>query len=529
MTYCDLLFLLVFLPATILGYNIFPQKHRGKILLVASYAFFVIISGKLIAYLLATTLLIYASGLLLRHLKSRMKDATKDVDKEKKKILTNKSVKKQKAVLILTILALLGSIVIIKYSGFIETNLNNLFNSFNLQFSVALHKFTIPIGISFYTLQAISYIMDVYRGKIEADKNLGRLALFISFFPQIMEGPICRYSDTAQKLWEGERTNYKGLTFGTQRIMFGLMKKIVIADRLNPLIEDIFNGYTNQNGAIIAAGMVLYTLQLYMDFSGVMDVVIGVAEIFNVKMPENFRQPFFSKSISEFWTRWHITLGTWFKDYVYFPISMSKLSKKKTSDLRKRIGKYYGPLITSSVALAAVWFCNGVWHGSAWSFIFFGLYHFVLIMIGRIITPLSKKITNKLGIKENNFLFRLMQIIRTTIFVFFGELFFRANGLLAGFDMFKRIFTDFNINKLFDGALLEFQLDVKDYIIIAIVTVIVLVTSILKEKGINIRESIAKKNIVVRWGIYLSLFFIVVIFGAYGIGYIPVAPMYAQF
>lgn len=529
MTYCDLLFLLVFMPATIILYNIFPQKHRGKILLLASYIFFLSISGKLIIYLLATTLLIYVSGLIIKKLKSKMENAKNGLNKEEKKKVVALYTKRQKSIVFITVILLLASIVIIKYSSFIGTNLNNLFNMWNWNFSFKIHKIAIPIGISFYTLQAISYIVDVYKEKIEADKNLGRLALFVSFFPQIMEGPICRYSETAVKLWEGERTNYTGLTFGLQRVGFGLMKKIIVADRLDPFVNTIFSNYTEQTGAMIVAGMVLYTLQLYMDFSGVMDVVIGIAQIFNVKLPENFRQPFFSKSISEFWTRWHITLGTWFKDYIYFPVSMSKISKKKTSELRKKVGKYYGPLITSSVALAAVWVCNGIWHGSAWNYIFFGIYHFVLIMIGRITTPLSKKIVDKLKIKEENWMYRIMQIMRTTILVFFGELFFRAYGLQSGIKMFIKIFKDFSLKQLFDGSILNYSLDTKDFIIIGIITTIVFIIGILKEKGVDIRVAISKKNIVLRWSIYLSLLFLIIIFGAYGIGYKPVDPMYAQF
>ena len=278
-------------------------------------------------------------------------------------------------------------LIVLKYSKFLGTNINSLFEVMNLPIQMPIPQFIMPIGISFYTLQAISYIIDVYKEKIKADKNLGRLALFISFFPQIMEGPICRYDQTANSLWEGKRTTYKGLTFGVQRILFGLMKKIIIVDRVNPLILEIFNNYSNYDGGIIAIGMVLYTLQLYMDFSGVMDIVIGTAEIFGVKMPENFKQPFFSKTISEFWTRWHITLGAWFRDYIYYPVCLTDKCKKITSWGRKKIGNYYGPLLASSIALFCVWICNGLWHGSAWSYIFFGMYHFVLILLGRISVP----------------------------------------------------------------------------------------------------------------------------------------------
>lgn len=529
MTYCDVTFLLVFLPIVIALYNIFPKKHRGKVLLIASYVFFWSISGKLIIYLLATTLVMYIYGLIIKSIHKKRDLELSTCEKENKKEIKQKYLKKQRKYLVFSILIELGTLILLKYSSFIGMNLNSLFELLHIPITLNIINFALPIGISFYTLQAISYMTDVHKGVIEPDKNIGRLALFISFFPQIMEGPICRYSDTAEKLWEGERTTYKDLTFGAQRIGFGLIKKIIIADRLDILVSEIFNNYAQHDGTIIAVGMVLYTLQLYMDFSGVMDIVIGTAEIFKVKMPENFRQPFFSKSISEFWTRWHITLGTWFRDYVYIPVSMSNKSKKLTSSARKKLGNYYGPLLTSSIALFCVWICNGIWHGSAWNYIFFGMYHFVLILLGRTIEQIIKNVNKKLHIDSQKLWYRIMQILRTTILVFFGELFFRANGLQAGFNMFGKIFTNSSIDSLFNGNLLKLKLDWQDFLIIAVFTITIIITSILKEKKINIRESIANKNIVIRWTIYLAIIIAIIMFGAYGIGYIPVNPMYAQF
>ena len=211
-------------------------------------------------------------------------------------------------------------------------------------------------------MQAVAYIFDVYRRKIPADRNLLRLALFMGFFPQIMEGPICRYSETAEQLWAAPMLRYQNLTFGLQRILFGLMKKIVIADRLNLLIKNIFTGYESYDGFVIAVAAVCYTIQLYMDFSGAMDLVIGSGQIFGMKLPENFQRPFFSKTISEFWKRWHITLGAWFKDYIFYPLSMSKPLKKLTARARKRLGNHFGPLLSGAIALFCVWLCNGLWH-----------------------------------------------------------------------------------------------------------------------------------------------------------------------
>lgn len=529
MTYWNSLFAGVFLPLTIILYNILPQKHRAKVLLVASYIFFYSISGKLLVYLIATTIIMYALGLWLNKLQNKRDTILKETEKDKKKQIKEEYTKKQRKIVLLGIILLIGILVVLKYSSFLGTNINSFMKLLNLPFQFEIHKFLIPIGISFYTLQALSYIIDVYKGNIKADKNIGRVALFISFFPQIMEGPICRYSQTAEQLWKGERTSYQSLTFGLQRIAWGLMKKKVIADRLNPFIINVFDNYASYDGGIVAIGMILYTLQLYMDFSGTMDIVIGIAQIFGVKLPENFKQPFFSKTISEFWARWHITLGTWFRDYIYYPVSLTSKCKKITSAARKKIGNYYGPLIASAIALFCVWICNGIWHGAAWQYIFFGMYHFTLILSGRIVEPLVEKLSEKLHINRKGFIYKGLQIVRTTCLVFIGELFFRAHGLKSGIAMFTEMITNFSFNLIKDGTVFNLGLDVQDFIIVGVMVLVIFIISLLKEKGIKIRESIANKNIVIRWTIYYALILTIIIFGAYGIGYIPVDPMYAEF
>ena len=325
------------------------------------------------------------------------------------------------------------------------------------------------------------------------------------------------------------RIDFSNLTLGLERLLYGMMKKIIIADRLNPLVRNVFNNYTDFDGGVIALAAVCYTVQLYMDFSGTMDAVMGIAQIFGVTMPENFQRPFFSKSISEFWQRWHITLGTWFKDYIFYPVTMSKPMKNLTSSARKKLGNHFGPLLAGSVALFCVWFCNGLWHGSAWNYIFFGMYHFALILAGNIISPAVTATNKKLHINADCFAYRTMRMVRTTILVIIGELFFRAEGLKDGLAMFGKMITDFSFSTLDSTLMDKLKIDVQDIIIVAVALVIIFVISVLNEKGINIRLSLKKKNIVIRWGLLYALIMFIVIFGAYGKGYVPVDPIYANF
>ena len=528
-SYFSFEYMVLFLPVVMAVYMVPFQKFRRLVLLLSSYAFFWAVSGKLIVYLLFSTLSIHHMGLWLADIQGACSKTLGISPKEEHKAVKHRYLNQQKMVLVIAVGLHIGVLLVMKYSPFFATNINTLFRLVRIPVTVSVPAFVLPIGISFYTLQAMSYIFDVYRQKIPADRNLYRLALFMSFFPQIMEGPICRYSDTAAQLWQAEPMKWRNAAFGMQRILFGLMKKLVIADRLNLLIKNVFANYAEYDGFVIAIAAVCYTVQLYMDFSGTMDLVIGTGEIFGVKLPENFERPFFSKTISEFWKRWHITLGAWFKDYLFFPLSMSKPLKKLTSRARKKMGNHFGPLAAGSIALLCVWLCNGLWHGAGWHYIFFGMYHFALILCGSIVEPLVGKITERLHIRRDCLPYRCLQMSCTAILVCIGELFFRAHGLRAGLAMFKKIVTEFTFTTVRNRALFTFGMDKYDYYIVVFAVLIIFLIGIIQEMKIPVRTAIARRNIVVRFVIYYALILFIVIFGAYGAGYVPVDPIYAGF
>lgn len=527
MSYISFTYLIVFLPLVLLAYKIMPQRYRWLVLLLSSYSFFFIISKFLIIYLILSTVSIYFIGICLSSCKRKYLEKEKNEDNIK--LLKIAFIKRKRIILLIGILFNIGILIFLKYSSFIVGNINSIFDFLSLPSLLPEWRFALPIGISFYTLQAISYIVDVYQGKIEADTNLPRLALFMSFFPMIMEGPICRYSDTAQQLYRGEALKYKNITFGAQRVLWGLFKNIVIADRLNMIVKNVFDHHEKYGGIAIIIAAICYTFQLYMNFSGTIDITIGIGEMFGIKIPENFRQPFFAKTAAEFWQRWHITLGTWFKDYIFYPLSLTKFIKKLGKKTRKKFGKHIGQIIPSSITLFAVWISNGIWHGDRWSYIFFGMYYFVLILLGKIVEPLNNKILLFLKISKNNIFYRGLQSIKMLVIIFTGELFFRANGLKAGFEMFQSIFTKFSWSALTDGSILKLGISYKDIIVVLIALAIVFIIEILKEKGVSIREKIAERNIFFRWSFYYAVLIIIVIFGAYGEGYIPAELIYAGF
>lgn len=511
-SYFTVMFAFIFLPVTILLYQLFPARKRWIVLLGASLLFFWSISGVLVIFVIASGFMLHYFGLWMENIEYE-ESSRKQARQKKKKVL------------LLAICVHIGMLLVCKYLGFFTGNINHLLSWMHLPFTLTPPAIGLPIGISFYTLQAVSYCVDVYRQKIRADHHPLRLLLFLCFFPAIMEGPISRYEQIAFSLWEGNAITYERLTFGVQRMAWGVFKKLVIADRLNPMVNEVFTHSQQYSGGMVAIAMIAYTVQLYMDFSGTMDVVIGTAEIFGVSLPENFRQPFFSKSIAEFWQRWHITLGTWFKDYVFYPVSMSSFAKKITRKVKKRLGYYYGPLVAGSLALFAVWICNGLWHGAGWHFIFFGMYHFFFILMGNMMLPLLRKY----HLQWNHGFWRILAMIRTSILVCIGELFFRADGLRIGFSMFYKMVTDFHFESFSTSLWTQLHLDIQDLILVLVSLVLVFVISVFKEKKIHIRQKVAVFPIVLRWSLYYGLLFAVIVFGAYGTGYVPVDPMYASY
>lgn len=528
-SYFSMDYLMFFLPVVIFIYSILGEKQKKYFLLISGYLFFTLISGGLVVYLFLSTLSMFFMGKWMEKLHKEEKAILTTVEKEQKKAIKAQYLKYRRFVMGLAATLHIGLLLVLKYSGFFMENVNKVLVFLKTPVQFEIPHFVMPIGISFFTMQAVSYLFDVYRGTIKAEHNIFKLALFISFFPQIVEGPICRYEQTAEQLWTVKGIEHKNLVFGLQRILFGMMKKIVIADRLNPLIKIVFTNYENYDGGIVALAAVCYTIQLYMEFSGTMDAVIGTAQIFGVTLPENFARPFFSKTISDFWARWHISLGGWFKDYIFYPVTLSKPVKNLTTKLKKKTGNYFALLVASAIALFCVWFCNGLWHGAAWNYIFFGMYHFGLILMGNVVEPLAKRIRKLPYVNVNSAWYQLFQMLRTSILVVIGELFFRCHGLKAGLIMFKMMLTNFTFANFNLEMLDALGLDMQDVIVTGIALVLVFIVSVLKERGMQLREFLSKCPVALRWAVMYGLIFFVIVFGAYGLGYIPVDPIYANF
>ncbi len=529
MAYYQIGYLLVFLPLVILLYQIVPAKFRWVVLTTVSMLYFLKASRLLVLYFVVAVFVCWLGGIQLQRLADRCKAEEASLERKERKHLRVVYQKKKKKILVASIVILIGILAFLKYQGFVVENSNQIAGLLGLDRRWSVMKLAAPLGISFYTLEAVGYMADVYWGKITAQKNPAKLVLFLAFFPQLMEGPIAAYSDTSAQLFAGNPIQRDDFYRGFIRILWGLSKKMVIADRLAVPVKQIFNYYQDYNGPLIAAGAVFYTLQLYMEFSGCIDIVIGSAQIFGVKLPENFRQPFFSENASEFWRRWHISLGTWFKTYIFYPVSVSGLMKRWNQYGKKHLNRYLTMVGTSAIALFPVWLCNGIWHGADWNYLFYGMYYFVMILLGIITDPLRIWILKKFDIPEHALWYRILRILKTWVIIFTGELFFRANGLKAGMEMFGSFFHGWSDHPLIQGALLNLGLDIADYIVIFAGILLVFVVDLAKERGIDLLQKFSCSRFVVKASVSYVLLFMTLIFGAYGYYYAGVEMIYANF
>jgi D-alanyl-lipoteichoic acid acyltransferase DltB (MBOAT superfamily) len=527
MPYTSASYLIFFLGLVWLCYTITPKKFKWIVLLLASYIFYFLSSRKLIVFLLMTTLTVYATGLILNRIQDSFDAVKGTLSKEEKKELKKAVQRRKKWAVAAVVIINFGCLAFIKYYNFVGGEMNRLLVGGS--FSFPHFKLLLPLGISFYTLQSIGYVVDVYRGKYRGEKNPGKIALFLSFFPCIVEGPIGRYDLLGEQLYEGHSFNYENVMFSLQLILWGLFKKIVIADRANAMVSKVFDNHASYSGIVIITVTLLYTLQLYADFSGCMDIASGSAQLFGVGISKNFERPFFSRSVNEFWRRWHITLGAWLRDYIFYPVSLSACFMKLSRWCQKHMNRFLGSVVPAMFSLLFVWMGNGIWHGAGWKYAAYGMYYYAITIAGMLCEPLFNKFLTISHINREGKFWRTFQLVRTFILVNIGMLLFRADNLRVFADMFRSIFSGFTLSPIMDGSIFTLGVDGHDFIILAVSAVILLLVGILQEKGHGIRKELASKNIVFRWAVYYALIMFIVIYGAYGTGYNAAGFIYAQF
>lgn len=388
------------------------------------------------------------------------------------------------------------------------------------------------MGMGYYTAQVIGYIVDVWWGNCKPQRNICKLFLFVCFFPQLTVGPISRYGDL-EHIYEGHAFSYERIAFGAQRILWGFFKKLVIADRLGIFIDAIWANTGTYNGLWLWMAVFLYPVQIYSDFSGCMDIVLGSAELFGITLAENFKNPFYSRTTQEFWQRWHMTLGSWARDYVYYPLLKSKWLIKMGRKYKKKYGKRLGKLIPWTVAMAILWFVMGFWHGSVQHIFGVSLWFFTIAFLGELLAPLFEKMIFLLGIDTDRFSWHLFQQVRTYVLYSLGVVFFSAANLTGAIGHYKELLHSFSVPNfwiLFDGRYLQpGDMTWTDVNLVIVGIACLLAVAHLREKYGYARTWISKQGFVFRWLLWIGLLFLVAIYGLYGPGFDASAFIYQNF
>lgn len=513
----------------VLYYTLF-QSFQWQLLLLASYVFYAIADVSYLKYILVTSLISYFAGILLdNHLIKQERSLSlneSEISKEEKKQIKSQGKAYRNRIIIIAVLINLLILGYVKYTNFLIFNLNSVLGGFGKE-PIGFMDIALPMGISFYIFKSVSYLIDIKRGKYKAQRNFFKFALYVSFFPQLVQGPISRYDFISKTLFAKHKFDEKNTYHAIERILWGLFKKLVIADRLSIAVRTLVANPEQYDGMYVFLLMLFYTFQLYGDFTGGIDITIGISQLFGIKSEENFEVPYSARNVADFWRRWHISMGTWFKDYVFYPLSLSSFMRKINKLSRKLFGDGFGKRFPVHLVSMITWFITGLWHGSTWNFIVWGLLNGLVIVISQELEPLYKKFHQKHDVLEKP-AYILFQQIRTLLIVSVIRLLDIYRNVGMTFAMVMGIFTFKNLSLFTDGSLFEFGLRPSDYIVLFFAWIAVITVSKLQLKG-DVREYLDEKNWKMRHLLYICLFLSIVIFGAYGKGYDVSQFIYNQF
>lgn len=482
---------IIFFPCVCLIYFLIPQRLKYLFLLAASYYFYMCWNPQYALLMLTSTVITYLSGLLIG--KSRTQGA--------KKLWVASS-----------FILNLGILFFFKYFDFALENLNALLGALHMQPVSSSFDIILPVGISFYTFQALSYTMDVFRKEIYPEKNFFKYALFVSFFPQLVAGPIERSKNLLKQISVSHYFSFERMRAGLIQMLFGFFQKVVLADRIALLVDEVYNNYALYQGVEIALATACFAIQIYCDFGSYSNIAIGAAKIMGFDLMENFNTPYFADSVTDFWRRWHISLSTWFRDYLYIP-----LGGNRKGTFRKYIN------------IMIVFLTSGLWHGASWTYVIWGGLNGLFQVIGNLTKPLRDKVVSICKIDRKVFSHRLFKILVTFILVDFTWLFFRAATINDALIMLKRMVKGWNPWVLFDGSLLQMGLDGADMLILVISLVILFIVDFCKYQKVPLTGWLCRQGMWFRWMIYLGMLFFILIFGIYGPAYDASQFIYFQF
>ncbi len=464
---------LLFFPAVLIFYFALPYKLRWVVLLAASYVFYMCWKVEYILLIVVSTIVDYYVAQWVHQAKDQ---------------------KSKLRFLMLSVFTNLGILFSFKYFNFVNENIRELFGWAQVSYDMPALEVLLPVGISFYTFQTLGYTLDVYRGRIEPEKHFGRFALYVSFFPQLVAGPIERASNLLPQFKREYSFDYKRITDGFKLMLWGFFKKIVIADRLAAYVDMVYNHPNDHEGLTYIVGTVFFAVQIFCDFSGYTDIAIGAAQVMGFTLMNNFNRPYFSKSISEFWKRWHISLSSWFKDYLYIPLGGNRVVKWRW---------YYNLFITFLI--------SGLWHGANWTFVVWGALHGGYLVLAIWTESFRNTINQAIGILKFPFLLKLTQVLFVYILVCAAWIFFRANNVTEGFQILMGSFR-ISPHQIYDVILpgitkYEFFLSIGLILFMEFI-------HLLQRKG-SLRAQIALLPKWQRWSVYYGVVLAIIFLGKF--------------
>ena len=472
---------LIFFPAVVLAYFLLPFKFRWMWLLASSFYFYMSWRAEYVVLMVMAILINYYAGIMIEKSKSR----------EWKKFH-----------MFFGVFASLFILFIFKYFNFINSSVRAVFAYFNINYPVSGHNLLLPVGISFYTFQTLSYTIDVYRGREKTQKNLGIFSVYVTFFPQLVAGPIERSTNLLPQFFKKNDFNLQRALDGGKLILWGLFKKIVIADRLSVLVNAVFNNTHNYSGFQLVTAIVFFAFQIYCDFSGYSDIAIGSAQILGYRLMDNFNRPYFAKSISEFWKRWHISLSTWFRDYFYIPLGGSRV----------KIPRWYFNLFITFLV-------SGIWHGANWTFVVWGALNGIYMIAETALGMRIRRFEHKVKLTKHKTLLKSLKISFTFILVLFAWIFFRANTISDAFYVISKIPHNFSktfmeIATLNENTLKKMGIERVDFVIsIAVILFMEVIHFMQRHKGI--RTMLKEKPLYLRYAVYAIFILGILVFGTY--------------
>lgn len=481
---------LIFFPAVVLLYFIIPYKFRNIWLLAASYFFYMSWNVKYVFLLIFSTAVTYACARLI------------DISEEKnrKKIWAS-----------VGFILNLSILFFFKYFNFLIESINQILEKTGFRVIQVTFDVVLPVGISFYIFQALGYMVDVYRGG-KCEKNFLRYALFVSFFPQLVAGPIERSGNLLKQLEEKHRYSFQAMREGLLLMLWGYFLKLVIADRAAVLVNTVYGDIGKYNGWYLIVAGVLFAFQIYGDFAGYSTIAAGAAKVMGFELMDNFNAPYYSRSVGEFWRRWHISLSSWFRDYLYIPLGGNR---------KGTVRKYMN--------LMAVFSVSGLWHGAAWTFLLWGGVNGAYQIIGSLLQPVRNRLAAVFKIKRDAFSHQLLKCAVTFILVDLSWVLFRAVDITEAITIFKSIFHAENLWILLDGSLYQLGLNQKNYQLLCLAIIVLMAADWMKYRGICIREFIFRQELWFRWLVYIGAVVGILVFGVWGYGYDAGNFIYFQF